>query len=468
MDIFFGVIIGILVLTLVVTVHEFGHFIVAKRNGVRVLEFGIGFPPKAKTWLHVPVKEVERYCKKFKYLDARAEKILARARKKIKKQKKNETKWMFIPLPKDEWYEETDEGTVPKKQDYLIFSINWLPIGGFCQMDGETNIDTRKGTFGAASFWSKTKILFAGVAMNWLLAFVIFTILAWTGMPEMFDNQYRVSGDSYKISETVVTVKQVVEDSPADKAGFLEGDTILSATDSDGESIEINSVYTLTDFNEENAGEEVEYLVRRTVKSQVQCIKAPCPEVEAETEVELPATLNNSDAEYRLGISMGQSGQTLYRSTWSAPIVGAVNTVQLTGETYRGIGKLIGDIFSGVTSQFSADETVRAEGSAKIGAAGDSVSGPVGIVGVLFPAIAQTGLTNTLYLMAIISISLACMNVLPIPALDGGRWFLIALFRLLKRPLTPETENKIVSRAFAFLLILAGIVTILDVMKIIG
>jgi len=415
MDIIFGILVGILVLMTVVTIHEFGHFIVAKRNGVRVLEFGIGFPPRFKAWVHVKDKN---------------------------------GKWHWKKLPKSEWYEEKNGELSPKPQDSLIFSLNFLPIGGFCQMDGETNIDTRKGTFGAASLWSKTKILFAGVMMNWLLAFVIFTVLAWTGMPVLFDNQWRLENDSTLVSKTEVTVKKVVEDSPAEKAGLKENDTILSATDLEtNETTEIESVYTLTDFNNEHAGKTVKYTTK---------------------DGEASVTLNNSDAEYLLGISMGQSGQTLYRSTWSAPLVGAVNTVQLTGETYRGIGKLIGDIFSGITSQFSSDENVRKEGSAKIEAAGDSVSGPVGIVGVLFPAIAQTGVANTLYLMAIISISLACMNVLPIPALDGGRWFLIALFRALKRPLTPETENKIVSRAFAFLLILAGLITVLDVIKIIS
>ena len=191
MNIFFGVLIGILVMTIVVTVHEFGHFIVAKRNGVNVKEFGIGFPPKAKTWLHVPRKEVSKYCRKFKFDDVKTAKIERKVQNHPKKQ------WFWIPLPKDEWYEETDEGLVPKTQDYLIFSINWLPIGGFCQMDGETNIDTRKGTFGAASLWSKTKILFAGVTMNWLFAIFVFTILAWTGMPEMFDNQYRIESDTF-------------------------------------------------------------------------------------------------------------------------------------------------------------------------------------------------------------------------------------------------------------------------------
>ena len=164
---------------------------------------------------------------------------------------------------------------------------------------------------------------------------------------------------------------------------------------------------------------------------------------------------------------MGQFGYNKYHATWSAPLVAAVNTVQITGETFRGLGDLVVNVFSGIASQFSSDESAKEEGKQKLEMAGDSVSGPVGIIGVLFPAIAQTGLTNILFLAAIISISLACMNVLPIPALDGGRWFLIILFeKILRRRLTPEIENKIVSRAFVALLILAGLITILDVVKI--
>ena len=446
----------------VVTIHEFGHFIVAKRNGVRVLEFGIGFPPKAKTWLHIPVEKTKEYCKKFNFSDKLTKRLLKKADGKAKKNKK----WLWIPLPKSEWYEEKNGELAPKPQDYLIFSLNWLPIGGFCQMDGETNLDTRKGTFGAASLWSKTKILFAGVAMNWLLAIVIFTVLALTGMPELVNNQWRLDSDAIQVSRTTVSVKTVIDDSPAKNAGLSEGDRIISATDTEtNEETEIDSVYTLIDFNNNHVEKEVKYKVESKVLTEECASKKDCKDFTYET-VYIPVVLNSKDAEYLLGISMSQEGQTLYRSTWSAPIVGVVTTAQLTGETYRGIGVLIGNLFSGVTSQFSADETVRDEGKAKIEAAGDSVSGPVGIVGVLFPAIAETGLANTLYLMAIISISLACMNVLPIPALDGGRWFLIVLFRILRRPLTPETENKIVSRAFAFLLILAGIITVLDVIKI--
>ena len=455
----FGILVGILVLTIVVTVHEFGHFIVAKRNGVTVKEFGIGFPPKAITWLHVPRKEVEKYCKKFKYDNIKTEKILNKVHNHPKK------KWFWIPLPKDEWYEETDEGLTPKDQDYLIFSLNWLPIGGFCQMDGETNIDTRKGTFGAASLWAKTKILFAGVTMNWLLAIIIFTVLAWTGMPKMFDNQYRVASDTYYSSVSELFVSEVFSDTPAETAGLKKGDKILEAKNGD-EAIKIHTSSDLQSFNTRHQGETVTYKIHRESEEEIQCIKAPCDPIKISADFNINASLNDENAEYILGISMEQKGTTRYRSTWSGPIVAIVNTVQLTGETFRGLGQLVVNVFSGITNQFSSDENVKEAGKAKLEAAGDSVSGPVGIIGVLFPAIAQTGLSNVLFLTALISISLACMNVLPIPALDGGRWLLIALFRALKRQLTPEIESKIVSRAFMVLLILAGFITILDVMKI--
>ena len=93
------------------------------------------------------------------------------------------------------------------------------------------------------------------------------------------------------------------------------------------------------------------------------------------------------------------------------------------------------------------------------------MSGPVGIVGILFPAFTSSGAPYLFFLVAIISISLACMNVLPIPALDGGRWLMITIARLRKKKLTKEVEEKIVSRSFIVILIIALIVTILDVTR---
>jgi regulator of sigma E protease len=302
--------------------------------------------------------------------------------------------------------------------------------------------------------------------MNWLLAFVIFTILAWTGMPELFDNQFRIESDTFYDESSYVRIEEVYENTPASAAGLLVKDKILEATGKNG-TVKIKGAADLQAFDEENAGETVTFKIHRTGEVPVQCIQEPCPTEKIDTDMDVEVKLNEASEKYVLGISMAQLGLNKYHTTWSAPIVAAVNTVQVTGETFRGLGQLVADLCSGVVSQFSSDEAVKEQGKAKLEAAGDSVSGPVGIIGVLFPAIAETGLTNTLFLAAIISISLACMNVLPIPALDGGRWFLIILFeKILRRKLTPEIENKIVSRAFIALLILAGIITVLDVIKI--
>ena len=138
----------------------------------------------------------------------------------------------------------------------------------------------------------------------------------------------------------------------------------------------------------------------------------------------------------------------------------------MTGETFKGVGQLIWNLISGVGSQFSLDGSVRDAGREAISEVGESVSGPVGIIGVLFPTFTAAGPNNLAFLAALISISLACMNVLPIPALDGGRWLLMAIFKLRRKRLTKEIEEKVVSRAFIVLLALMFIVTILDVIRL--
>ena len=123
-------------------------------------------------------------------------------------------------MPKELWEEYAEH---PPKE--MIFSLNWLPIGGFCAMDGENASDKRKGTFGASSFWAKTKILFAGVGVNWLAAALILTILAWTGMPQFIANQFQMPGDS-QITSDPVLITEVMADSPAATAGLAAGDYI--------------------------------------------------------------------------------------------------------------------------------------------------------------------------------------------------------------------------------------------------
>ena len=418
---------------LLVVLHEFGHFIMARRNGVNVLEFGIGFPPRAKAWMKDP----------------------------------KTGKWH--KLPRKEWTKEkvskvvyTNGDDKSLAQKGMIFSINWLPIGGFCQMDGESAADTRPGTFGHASFWRKTKILFGGVAMNWITAIVIFTILAWVGMPEFLDNQFTITDDA-RIEWVPVQIASVAEDSPASRAGMETGDFILGI---DGNGMKYSS--DVTDYDSAHAGESVTFTLMRGV--DVDCIKlAECRSGDCtcakESEVlEVPVTLNTTDAEYLLGVTM-ESSQLVSYSTWSAPIVGIGLTAQITGQTFQGLGELLGNLFKGVGSLFSFDSAVREEGQEAMSSVGDAVSGPVGIIGVLFPAFTSAGPANLAFLAAIISISLACMNVLPIPALDGGRWLLIAIYKLRRKKLTKETEEKIVARAFVILLAIMFIVTILDITR---
>ncbi len=420
MNILLGIIIGLVILMLLVVAHEFGHFLMARRNGVRVLEFGIGFPPRAIAWVRNPSWQ---------------------------KGKKGVKKW--LRLPKSEW---------DKPQKHLIFSINWLPIGGFCSMDGESDSDTRKGTFGAASFWSKTKILFGGVLMNWLVAFILLTILSFTGMPQFIEHQFYLGNDAEIIGDGV-TVVDVIAGSPAESAGFKKGDQIIKVEDSD-----VMYPSDVTNYGQAHTGENTTYRIRRQETSNIECIKAPCEPQNATVEKDLTAKLNPEGSEYSLGVSMSY-GQTFIRSSWSAPLVGLGTTVQLTGETFRGLGDMVWNFFSGVVRQFSSDSVVREAGQDAISAAGDAVSGPIGIIGIIFPAFASSGPANLAFLAALISVSLACMNVLPIPALDGGRWLLIAIYKLRRKPLTKEIEEKIVSRAFMVLIMLIILISILDITR---
>lgn len=413
MSVVFGIIVGLLVLMFLVTAHEFGHFIAARRNGVEVEEFGICFPPRAIAWRKVGGK--------------------------------------WRRLKRSEWDNPPGEGT--------ILSLNWLPIGGFCQMKGESAAATEKGSFGHARYWQKTKILFGGVAMNWLVAFVVLTILAWIGMPHFIQGQFQVDGDTQTVVTQPVTLMEVKEGSPAAAVGLKEGDVVRQMRSmgcsegdcdpSNGERVMINVPDDLLAFDAKYAGQTVYMTYDRGGETATAELK-----------------LNENGSEYVLGA--GIAGSAIYRSTWSAPIVGFCTTLQMTGETFRGIGSLLWNLVTGVVRQLNFfDSSARESGAQAMKEAGDSVSGPVGIIGVLFPNIVSTGFGNLLFLTAIISISLACMNVLPIPALDGGRWLLITIFKLRKKKLSKEKEEKIVGRAFAVLLVIIAVVTFLDILRLV-
>jgi len=143
-----------------------------------------------------------------------------------------------------------------------------------------------------------------------------------------------------------------------------------------------------------------------------------------------------------------------------------VTTGQFTWVTLQGLAQLVGDFFGGLALQLSPDEATRTAATESLNRASNSVAGPVGILGTIFPAAGKAGLTEVLFLAAIISLTLAVMNALPIPALDGGRWFVTALFRVLKKPLTKEREEAIQGAGFLVLMALIVVVTVGDVAKL--
>lgn len=385
MNLILGIVIGLVILTILVGLHELGHAMAAKKAGVKLKEFGLGFPPNIFT---------------FK---AKTDKILPKG----------------TPI-----------------------AINWIPLGGYVKLQGEYDADTKKGDYGAASFWGKTKILFAGVAMNWLVAIVLFTILAWVGLPKMLPNQFYLGNDAQISGGEVIAVK-VVENSPAAKAGIERGDQIVKIAEQ-----KIETSDQISQIAKANAGKKVEIEFIRSGKTMKRIA-----EIRAK----------NDDGRGLLGLG-SDSNATKIRSTWSAPLVGAGVTVQLSAETFRSLGDLIANSFTGLVQKFSSNQETQKVADQKLESAGDNLAGPLSILGILFPAAAEAGIETLLLLSALISLSLACMNVLPLPVLDGGRWLMMAIYsKILRKPLTKEREEQIISWGVYILLALTALVFILDI-----
>ncbi len=375
-----GICVGLLILVILVVIHELGHAIAARRNGVVVEEFGIGFPPRA-------------------------------------------------------WSKKLKNG--------VLFSINWLPLGGFVKLQGENDAASKKGDYGAASMWAKTKILLAGVTINWIAAAVILTILAITGLPKVLDNQFQVPGDTTTITKPV-TIGFVSHNSPAQKSGLRAKDELISINNQ-----HVSSSEDLFQLTKKYSGQEVKVVYRHDGK---------------QSSVKIHLNSSDKNNEGYLGVSSIQ--QVIQKSTWSAPIVGIGTTAQFTGVTLKGLGNLVVELAQGLTSKFSSNQATRSQGNKDLQAAGASVAGPIGILGIIFPAAVASAPTSLLLLTAIISLTLALINVLPIPALDGGRLFVTLIFKGLKKPLTKEKEEKIHGTGFAFLMILVLVVTVADVSKL--
>jgi len=365
------VVIFIVVLFLLILVHEFGHFIVAKRSGIRVDEFGIGFPPKV-------------WGKKF-----------------------GETE----------------------------YTLNWLPIGGFVRIWGEDPTEEHlEGPDSERSFVSKPRhiqaaVLVAGVLMNVLLAYVLYVGAFMSGVPIAIDETVL---DEHP--EAVIIVHDILPNSPA-SAVFLPGDTILGVRSDDGSLATPEELVPshVAEFISAHEGKEVYLDIRRGDDST--------------TVTVTPVTGVNPDAPDLPAAGFVMSLVTVaHMSLFDAIPQAAVTTYETLGAVVAGLWDLISRAVAG-TADFS------------------QVAGPLGIVNLVGDASAQ-GFTTLLIFTALISLNLAVINLLPIPALDGGRLLFVIIESIIRKPIPPSVATRANQIGFMILLGLMALVTVNDVLRI--
>jgi regulator of sigma E protease len=379
----FLLIVGILLFISLVVVHELGHFWAARRGGVEIEEFGIFFPPRL-----------------FK--------------------------------------KRTKAG--------YDFTVNLLPLGGFVKLKGEHDSDTEHGSYGAARTRTKVKIMLAGVFMNLIMALVIFTVLAWVGMPKLVEHQFTIKGDTHTV-RTDVRVAYLEPGSPAVKAGLKTRDQLIAIG---GKRVTTSA--DLPKLTKEFAGKPVQVRYIRDGQTRV-------TQTTFRTQALVVASQKTDNPKGYLGVE--PIDFTLQRSTWSAPVVAVGLSAQLTALTYQGLGHAdacLSCIFAGF---FTGNQAAREHAQTS---ASSQVSGPVGIFVILRDG-SLLGYQYMLLIIGVISLTLAIMNVLPIPALDGGRLFVTLFSRLFKKRISPGAEEAIYGAGFAVLMLLIVVITVVDVKR---
>jgi regulator of sigma E protease len=314
-----------LILIPLVLVHELGHFVMARLSGIRVLEFGLGFPPRARVLGH-----------------------------------DHETE----------------------------YTLNYLPIGGFVRLEGEDGDSDDPRSFGVARLPKKLLVLLAGVGMNLLLAFVIFTGIAWLATPQ--------GG---------LTFNEVVAGSPADLAGLRAGETILAI---DGTTFDL--------LPSPQAGQAAIAALRdRAGQAVTLRVRAPDGAVrDVSLTLRPPDEAVDKGALGIRGAGLSFSGAYAGRDPVSAIGAGAAWTVSAFRLIIDGLASLVSSVASNPTQA-------------------PPVTGPVGIAVQVGDVFWQLGPIFTLYLAGLLSANLALVNILPFPPLDGGRILVLLLKALLGR-----------------------------------
>lgn len=359
-------------LSVLVMLHELGHFVAAKRAGIGVEEFGFGLPPRL-------------------------------------------------------W---------GKKIGETIYSINWLPFGGFVKLVGEDPTDKRKNdknSYFIKPLTQRISVVIAGVFMNLILAVLIFYVVMFflgfkISVPLLVDHKFVLVDQTKQ-----VLIADVAPGSVADKAGIKSGESVFSA---DGQKI--SGIEELQSVIRANGDKQVSLVVENPVNNKQRTVTVTPTYSE---EIKAPA----------VGIALGELAVLNYRTPLQKIFSGfthSYNTIVYSG-------KIFGQLISYAVR--SHDITVVKEG----------VSGPVGIAQITGQAI-SLGPLSVLQLMALLSLNLAVINVLPIPALDGGRFFFLIIEAITRRRVYPNFEKWAHAIGFAVLLALIVLVTFNDILKLLG
>ena len=355
-------IIFIVALSVLVLVHEWGHFIAARKTGVRVEEFGLGLPPRI----------------------------------------------------------------VGKKIGQTIYSLNWLPIGGFCKLYGEDFMEEQKKedekkkteSFQYKKPWQKLLIVLGGVLMNLVLAIVIFSVV------------YTVLG--VPVETDKVSVVAVSENSPAEKIGLQEKDVILSVNGK-----EITKGSELIEEVAKFRGKEV---VLEVIKKG---------EVE-KSFFDIEVRENPPEGEGSMGVAI--SNTELIKAPWyrvDKGIVAGFKEAYYWGEViFGGVFKMIGGLLMGQVPK--------------------DVSGPIGMYEATSAIKENQGILAVIHFFGIVSVNLAVVNVLPFPALDGGRIIFVIYEMITKKRANQKIEATVNNIGMLLLLGLILLITVGDIGRLIG
>lgn len=389
---FATVITFIIILGFLVFVHELGHFVVARFFGVKAEEFGFGFPPRI-----IGVVYNERL-----------------------------KKWEFIRGNQE----------VGKRKN-TIYSLNWIPLGGFVKIlgeDGGKDTGAKSGVkraprdsrnFSAKPIWQRIAILAAGVIMNVIGAIFILSIGFYTGLPQV------VSEGESNLKDPRVQIVNTSPDSPAAAMKLAPGDEIVAIA-SRNEMEKISEVSQVVNFLEKHGGDNIVMEIKR-----------------GDDIIYASGTARKDPPEGQgaLGIVLTKTAIVSY------PLLDSIKMA--TGFSWD-ITALI------VTSLFGALKDVATTGKTSA-----EVSGPVGIF-VLADQAAEMGISYLLQFAAVLSINLAIINILPIPALDGGRIIFLLIEKIKKSPVSADLERKVHMAGFYALIMLMLLVTAKDVWKFRG